>query len=237
MYHKRVMTALITVGPTMVGKNTHVLLLDQLKQKYEGRCVTEGYIRRGSIVLTNMSRGRQDREGNTTYSVTYGADVIFPAEGMQLQCRAVVITKFGLQARLVVDEGDDDPLNVLVARDHNVDNRVFQGLKPGDVFRVKVLGHKFQYGDKEIVVVADPMPEEAVAATEVQETATATAGGEEDGGRTISLGAGMAFGPRGGDDGSGPGETKSVSINIPEGLDINTGVKTKKRTLKKKILT
>jgi DNA-directed RNA polymerase subunit E'/Rpb7 len=154
MYRRRNLTKVLKVPTAKVGKDIQETLLNLLQKDTEGICLTEGYVRPDSIKINSLSLGRiHPVSGHVMYEVGYSADILFPAEGLEFTCKVKSVMKMGVRGTL---EGEiKSPFDVLIPRDHYVDDPSFQALKVGDIFQAKVIGHRYQYGDKEIFVLAE----------------------------------------------------------------------------------
>ena len=50
-------------------------------------------------------------------------------------------------------EGDVPPISVLLAKQHHIDNEVFDSLKVNSKIKVKIIGKRFEYGDNQINII------------------------------------------------------------------------------------
>ena len=48
---------------------------------------------------------------------------------------------------------DDSPLNILLAKQHHIDNPEFEDLKERDIIKIRVLGKRYEFGDSQITII------------------------------------------------------------------------------------
>jgi DNA-directed RNA polymerase subunit E'/Rpb7 len=154
MYLRRTLQSIVDVKPSELGIDTYAVILKKLQKNFEAKCISEGYVRKDSIRLISYTLGKADDpySGNVRYQVEYSADILFPVTGMILECITTLTTKMGIRAKLNNDS--DNPLDILVPRDHYVDDPYYQTLKEGDVCKLEVVANKFKWGAKDIFVLA-----------------------------------------------------------------------------------
>lgn len=154
LYTKISLNNVITIQPSEINKNINKILLRKLKKNLEGKCISEGFIKPNSIVITGRSLGIAQAShfnGNVMYHINYVADVCNPLEGDIVTAKITNINKMGALAT----SGDDDiqPLNILLAKQHHIDNKDFDKLKIDDDIKVKILGKRFDSGESQISII------------------------------------------------------------------------------------
>lgn len=128
-------------------RNIEASLLAQLRHKYEGRCVPEGYILRRSLTILEHSLGRMNLiHGGLDYVVKFQADVCLPHAGQLFRAPVVLKSKIGLHVEL-------PPLKILLPRDLHIGNGEFDEAAEGQEVEIEVIGSRFQQGDEAIVVL------------------------------------------------------------------------------------
>jgi hypothetical protein len=76
-----------------------------------------------------------------------------PVEGMLMECTCKTVTKAGIHANVIDDEGNK-PVTVFIARDHHYIDDRFQSIKENTRLTVKVIGIRFELNDLGICVIA-----------------------------------------------------------------------------------
>ena len=144
----------LTITPGEIHNSITKVLLKKLKEETEGRCMNQGYIINGSVKIVSRSLGKVQSShfnGNVLYHVSYVADIINPLEGQVIEGQVINVNKMGILAN--AGEGSPPPLNILLAKQHHIDNETFENLQVGNTIKVKVLGKRFDSGEKQISII------------------------------------------------------------------------------------
>jgi hypothetical protein len=145
-----IVTRRVALPVTALGRNTTALLLGKFSSDHEGRCISEGYVRPGSIRLASNSAGEL-AGSNIMFEAAFECSVCRPVEGMNIGgCIVRNVTKAGVRATIP----EPSPVVVFIARDHEAGNEAFAGLAPGDIVTARVVGSRYEIGDQQIAVVA-----------------------------------------------------------------------------------
>ena len=165
VFERRELTRSVHINAPNLQRNIHVSLLAQLRMKFEGVCIPEGFIQRRSITIIDNSLGRVNLiKGGLEYTVRFQADVCMPHPGQTFRAVVTLRSKIGLHAELT-------PMKVLLPRDLHLGDGSFEDVKEGQEVEFKVIGSRFQQGDDSIVVlgtltsVVNPAVEQALAPT------------------------------------------------------------------------
>ena len=150
-FHNATLTKRVELPVNMLNENMKETLSIELRRNLEGKCINEGYVKVGSIVVLNMSYGLL-HEAKVIYDITFVCEVCYPVEGMVIACKVTNITKAG--AKAVVSE-EDNPIVVFAARDFHLDNDKFNQLEVGDVINVRVVGARFEASDEYVCVIGE----------------------------------------------------------------------------------
>ena len=164
VFERRELTRSVHIHAPNLQRNIHVSLLAQLRMKYEGVCIPEGFVQRRSITIIEHSLGRVNLiKGGLEYTVKFQADLCMPHPDQVFRAVVALRSKIGLHAELL-------PMKVLLPRDLHLGNAEFEDIKEKQEIEFKVVGSRFQQGDDSIVVlgtltsVINPAVEEAMAA-------------------------------------------------------------------------
>lgn len=149
LFYKVMLYKKVNIPFQYVSSNLMNILEDELK-KDEGKCNKDGYVKPDSISIVSYSNG-ECIQNNICITITYTCLICNPVEGMKLRVRATNKTKAGIRAVL-----DDTvtPLDIFIARDHNVDHDEYNQLEENSVFAVEVIGQRFEINDKQISIIA-----------------------------------------------------------------------------------
>ena len=120
------------------------ILIQRLKTKIEGKCISSGFVKPDSLEILYRSMGTAENgrfTGNWTYYVKLQCEVFYPETNTPVTCRVIKVNKMG--AYVVFDEA----MRVLLPRDLHIGNDVFDSLKPDDLVIVNILRSRFQAND------------------------------------------------------------------------------------------
>lgn len=147
LFERRTLVRNIHLEAKFLQRNIQASLLAQLRHRYEGICVAEGYVQRGSIVIAEHSLGRTNYiRGGLDYTVNFQADVCMPHPGQVFRMPVVLRSKIGLHA-------EETPIKALLPRDLHIGVADFEDIKEKEVIEFEVVGSRFQQGDDSIVVL------------------------------------------------------------------------------------
>lgn len=147
LFERRELLRNVHVESRFLQRNIHASLVAQLRMKYEGTCVAEGFIQRDSITVIEHSLGRTNLiKGGLDYTVRFQADICFPHPGQVFRVPVSLRSKIGIHAVL-------EPLDVLLPRDLHIGSEEFASLDAGQEVEFEVVGARFQQGDETIVVL------------------------------------------------------------------------------------
>jgi DNA-directed RNA polymerase subunit E'/Rpb7 len=150
IFFRSILKQRIIVDAQYLNENLDSYIQDYLRNKVEGKCIHEGYIRPESVRLLKRSVGvllGSRFTGDMTYEVAYSADVCNPMEGNVYDCTVKLVNKTGILCY-------NGPLSIVVGRElHENNMEAFNTIKVGDNIKISVIGRKYSLHDKEIKVV------------------------------------------------------------------------------------
>lgn len=147
MFERRELVRNVHIESKFLQRNIQASLLAQLRMKYEGICVAEGYIQRRSITVVEHSLGRINYiKGGLDYTVKFQADICMPHPGQVFRMPVVLKSKLGLHAEAT-------PIKALLPRDLHIGMTDFEDVAEKEEIEYEVVGARFQQGDESIVVL------------------------------------------------------------------------------------
>lgn len=150
IYFRSILRKKIIVDAKYLNERIDEYIQEYLKNKMEGKCIDEGYVKPESVRIIKRSAGvllGSRFTGDITYEVAYTADLCNPHEGNIYDCKVKFKTKAGIM-------GYNGPLSFIVGKQfHENEIDAFESIKVGDMIKVYVLGKSFSVNDKEIQVV------------------------------------------------------------------------------------
>lgn len=147
MFERRELVRNVHIDSKFLQRNIQASLLAQLRMKYEGICVAEGYIQRRSITVVDHSLGRINYiKGGLDYTVKFQADICMPHPGQVFRMPVVLKSKLGIHA-------ESTPIKALLPRDLHIGMTDFEDVSEKEEIEFEVVGARFQQGDDSIVVL------------------------------------------------------------------------------------
>ena len=147
LFERRELVRNVHIDSKFLQRNIQASLLAQLRMKYEGVCVAEGYIQRRSITVVDYSLGRINYiKGGLDYTVKFQADICMPHPGQVYRMPVVLKSKLGLHA-------ESTPVKALLPRDLHIGMTDFEDVGEKEEIEFEVVGARFQQGDATIVVL------------------------------------------------------------------------------------
>lgn len=153
VYISSVLTSKVSLSINEIGNNLKRNLEKVIQYDNEGKCTPEGFIKPNSVKIISYSSGNIQNE-YVIFQVVYECMVCYPVEGMLIESVVKTITKAGIHAEVIEEDGNM-PVTVFVSRDHHSNDRKFSQIKLGDKIKVSVIGSRFELNDKFISVIAN----------------------------------------------------------------------------------
>tara|TARA_A100001015_G_scaffold268100_1_gene318690 strand:+ start:280 stop:816 length:537 start_codon:yes stop_codon:yes gene_type:complete len=151
IYNSSLISRKIYIPYTKLSANISNTLEEIIKNKFEGKCCKEGYIKPNSCKIVNYSSGVL-REDKIIFDVVINCHICLPTEGMVIYCNVKNITKAGIKAE--IDESPS-PLIIFISRDHHYNFDYFSNVKEDEKILVKIIGQRFELNDNYISIIAE----------------------------------------------------------------------------------
>jgi len=148
-----ILTKKISLSIREIGKNMKDNLERKLAFQIEGKCISEGFIRPGSIRIITYSSGIIQSD-YIDFHVTFECMICNPVEGMLIECTVKTVTKAGVHAEVILPN-DVVPVVVFVARDHHYNQRHFNDIKENQTIVTRVIRVRYELNDPNICVIAE----------------------------------------------------------------------------------
>lgn len=165
IYMENILTRKVVVPFKLIGKNIEDILKQLISRNLEGRCASEGYIRKGSVNILSYSAGVACGS-NIDFDVSFKCELCKPVEGMRIRCTVCNITKAGIRAiyskeHCTDKEGDgaksfESPIVIFIAREHHIKDKSYTEItKEGEDILIKVIGIRYQLNDESISILGE----------------------------------------------------------------------------------
>ena len=155
MFTKIKRKAVINLKPNQLNKHIDTTLRRKIQDDVEGKCMKMGYIRMNSIEIISRSLGKTIQRhfnGSVSFTIDYIADVCFPVEGDIFHCKVLHVNKMGIILDSVIED-EPSPINVLLAKQHHMNDDKFDTITVGNKVYIKVIGTRFDAGEDHISVI------------------------------------------------------------------------------------
>lgn len=159
VYGTSQITKSISLPVTAIGKNLHQTIERTIASMVEGKCIVEGFVKKGSTKVITYSSGIVKGE-NILFDVVFQCEVCFPVAGMLLNCVAKNVTKAGIRAES--SEETPSPFVLFIARDHYYASDAFNTVEEGQQFVARVIAQRFELNDKYVSVIGELSSKEVV---------------------------------------------------------------------------
>ena len=152
VYMRSMLDRKVSLHITEIGRSVKPNLEMKISNEISGKCIDAGYIKPRSINVTNYSSGNVNGE-YVEYHVTFECMVCLPVEGMLIECTCKSVTKAGIHAEVIDDQGNT-PLTIFIARDHHHLNERIGNVKENETVVARIIGIRFELNDKYICAIA-----------------------------------------------------------------------------------
>ena len=155
LFTKSTIKKSLSIEPKYINNQLNDYILKRIRDNFEGKCLKFGYIKINSAKILKRSIGSvltSHFNGNILYNIEFSVDVCNPLEGNIIDIVVKNINKMGILGSIPDEE--ETPLNILLARQHHIDNEKFLNLKEGEIIQGKIIGKRFEYGGDQISVIA-----------------------------------------------------------------------------------
>lgn len=153
VYMKSILDKKVCLSITEIGKNVRQNLEQKIQAEIAGKCINEGYIKPGSIRILQYSSGNVNSD-YVEFKVVFECMACLPVEGMIIECVCKTVTKAGIHAQVVDDDGNT-PVTMFIARDHHHLDKRFSEVNEGDKISSMVIGVRYELHDKFICAIGN----------------------------------------------------------------------------------
>ena len=103
IYSRGLISRTIVLPMTAINSRLKETIEIAVSNQFEGKCVIEGYIKKGSSIIISYSSGLIQRGNIISFEVVFECEICFPVENMIFNCVAKNITKAGIRAESSVE--------------------------------------------------------------------------------------------------------------------------------------
>lgn len=147
---ERVALTPIEISSISSAESIGEMLTKKLKEKHEGKCNANGYVKPGSLSILARSMGVAENgrfTGNLLYDCKIKCDVFYPIGGAEIEATVIKVNKMGAYVHY------DEAIRILLPRDLHVGNVEFDSIEEDKIVRVRLERSRFQANDPYIMGV------------------------------------------------------------------------------------
>jgi hypothetical protein len=148
-YHDSLLSRSISIPIVEMGGNIEEVLSNEIAS-LEGKCLEEGYLKKGSTQLERYSCGVL-KGANIIIQVIFKCQIANPTKGESFICIVENNTRAGIKGRL---DAVENPFIVFLARDHHHQIAEFGDIQENEKIKVVILGQRFEINDPKISIIA-----------------------------------------------------------------------------------
>ena len=151
VYSNELLTRKVFLTMDQVGQNIKQNLERSISYSIEGKCTQDGYIKPNSVRVNTYSAGVVNNE-KIEFQTVFECMVCHPVEDMVIDCKVKTLTKAGVHAEVIDNEGNI-PVTIFIARDHHFTNKQFGTIEENNIITTKIIGIRFELNDPYICAI------------------------------------------------------------------------------------
>jgi len=151
VYSNELLTRKVFLTMDQVGQNIKQNLERSISYSIEGKCTQDGYIKPNSVRVNTYSAGIVNNE-KVEFQTVFECMVCHPVEDMVIDCKVKTLTKAGVHAEVIDNEGNI-PVTIFIARDHHFTNKQFGTIEENNIITTKIIGIRFELNDPYICAI------------------------------------------------------------------------------------
>ena len=154
LYVQQTLDKMIYISANDLNSNIDKNISQKLNSDLNGICIKEGFVKPNSIDIILRSEGNMkvsNFKAVVYYNVKYNVMICNPIEGQLIECMVSEVNKSNITC--YVESEETSPLNIFLSKQHHLGNEEYAKIKSGDKIKIRVLAKKFQYLDKQILVI------------------------------------------------------------------------------------
>ena len=156
IYIKQILNKNVTISADKLGEDIDKVIKDALDYDINGICINEGYVKPNTTKILMRSEGNMrinNFKSVVYYTVKYEVMICRPSENQQIDCFVSEVSKSHITC--YIENIDTSPLNIFLSKQHHIGDEEYAKIKTGDTIRIKILAQKFEYLDKQILVIGN----------------------------------------------------------------------------------
>lgn len=156
IYVKKILDKIITLSPDRLGEDIDKVIKDTLDNEINGICINEGYVKPDTTKILMRSEGNMrinNFKSVIYYNIKYEVMICCPSKNQIIDCIVSEVSKSHITC--YIENIDTSPLNIFLSKQHHIGNEEYSNIKGGDTIRIKILDKKYEFQDKQILVIGN----------------------------------------------------------------------------------
>ena len=156
LYTKQILTKRIFITADTLGDDINKTIKNKLDEEMNGICIKEGFIKPNTINIVSRSEGVlsiNNFKSVIYYTIKFEVMICNPYIGQIIDCFVSEVTKSNIMC--YIENEDESPLNIFLSKQYHIGNEEYGKIKTGDKIKIQVSGKKYEYLDREILVIAN----------------------------------------------------------------------------------
>lgn len=156
IYVKKILNKNITISANELGDDIDKVIKISLDNEINGICINEGYVKPDSTKILMRSAGNMrinNFKSVVYYNIKYEVMICCPSENQIIDCLVSEVSKSHITC--YIENIDTSPLNIFLSKQHHIGNEEYPNIKIGDTIKIKIVAKKFEYLDKQILVIGN----------------------------------------------------------------------------------
>ena len=154
LFVKQTLNKMVYISAEDLNSNIDKNIYLKLNNDLNGICIKEGFVKPNSVEIILRSEGNMkisNFKAVVYYNVKYNVMICNPVEGQLIECIVSEVNKSNITC--FIDTEETSPLNIFLSKQHHLGNEDYSKIKSGNRIKIRVLAKKFQYLDKQILVI------------------------------------------------------------------------------------
>ena len=122
--------------------------LKSFKKKFEGKCISEGYVIPDKSIILKRTVGKSQGShftGDFKFDVLFKIEIYNPIKDNIIDCQVQKINELGIQSIM-------GPIQIVIPKELHNDKTIFKDLKVGNKIKIIVIARRFDLYDNVIYI-------------------------------------------------------------------------------------
>ena len=154
IYVTKILKKTITIPPDRLSEDIDKEIKDTLDNEINGICINEGYVKPNSTKILIRSEGNlriNNFKSVIYYNIEYEVLICSPSKNQIIDCTVSEVSKSHITC--YIENYDTSPLNIILSKHYHIGNEEYSNIKSNEKIKIKILDKKYEFQDKQILVI------------------------------------------------------------------------------------